>query len=159
MKTTAVVALLVSSAAGFVPASNNGREVSVAQNALANKIFGLDLFDPQGNTFGARSKKNLKQGKLTEKSYVPSGLTKAQYEEIRKKEQLAREKKYQEKAKNAFKFTDFTEWYLKRGTSLDFSWRKDVNLGHTMAKTKFDWSGKDPAKPFAAVVKDNNKKK
>jgi uncharacterized protein (DUF2147 family) len=51
-------------------------------------------------------------------------------------------------------FTDYTEWYTKRGTDLNGAWKKDVNLGHSMAKTKYDWSGLQDAKKFESTNVD-----
>jgi hypothetical protein len=70
MKTTVVIAsALLASASAFAPVEFHGR-VSTAQNALADRIFGLDLFEPKKdqNKYGARAKKNLAIGKITEKS-------------------------------------------------------------------------------------------
>jgi hypothetical protein len=50
-------------------------------------------------------------------------------------------------------FEDFTEWYKQRGTDLNQSWVKSVTRGHTMVKTKYDWSGtQQDARPWAKVV-------
>jgi hypothetical protein len=50
-------------------------------------------------------------------------------------------------------FEDFTEWYKQRGTDLNQSWVKSVTQGHTMVKTKYDWSGtQQDARPWAKVV-------
>ena len=51
----------VSTAAAFVPAQQQNSRVSTEQAALADKIFGLDLFapNPEINTYGARNKKNV----------------------------------------------------------------------------------------------------
>ena len=143
MKTSAALVLaLAGSAAAFSPTETSSRP-STARDALADRIFGLDLWEPvkDSNTYGARAKKNIKVGKLGDNSYVPSGLTKAQYEKIRADAQAKKEKNYKDRQDKAFQFTDFPEWYAKRGTELGQGWKKDVNLGHTMAKTKFDWSG------------------
>jgi hypothetical protein len=85
--------------------------------------------------------KQLKQGKLTDSSYVPAGLTKAQYEQIRAKDQAKKDASYKNAVSKAFKFTDFTEWYKKRGTSEGGSWLKEAGKGHTFTKTKYDYSG------------------
>ena len=54
----------------------------------------------------------------------------------------------------AGKFLDYTDFYTKRGTDLNQNWKKSVTLGHAMAKTKFDWSGKtDTIKGFESEVK------
>jgi len=153
MKYTAVASVaLLASASAFVPASNNGR-VSVAREALADKIFGLDLWEPvkDSNTYGARKSKNLKVGSLGNNSYVPAGMTKEQYEKIRQAEAKKKEDNYQRNVKKAGVFTDFTQWYAKRGTELEQDWKKSVTLGHRMAKTKYDWSGTDDAKKFAST--------
>jgi hypothetical protein len=139
--------------AGFAPQSV-GRNSVTQQNALADRIFGMDLFAPKAdqNNYGARAKKNIKVGELTSKSYTPNGLTTAEYDKIRKAEFAKKESRYAEKSKKAFKFTDYTEWYTKRGTDLKGAWKSDINLGHTMVKTKFDWSGKkDEAKKFESA--------
>lgn len=108
----------------------------------------MDLWAPvaDSNDYGARSKKNIKVGQLTDRSYVPMGLTKAQYEKIRADEVAKKGANYQKNVAKAGKFLGYDEFYLKRGTDLNGNWKKDVNLGHRMAKTKFDWSGKDSAK-------------
>jgi len=62
-----------------------------------------------------------------------------------------KEKKYLDKKKNAFQYTDFTEWYTKRGTELAQAWKKSVTLGHTMVKTKYDWEGVTDAKKFEST--------
>merc|ERR1719277_1096177 len=118
----------------------------------------MDLFAPKAdqNTYGARSKKNLKIGTITSNSYVPQGMTAKQYAEIRKKEQAKKQANYKRNVAKAGVFEDYTEFYTKRGTDLSQAWAKDKNtLGHRMAKTKFDWSGKDGKanKTTAAVEK------
>jgi hypothetical protein len=151
-----VLAASLSLVAGFAPQSAGVRSTSITQqNALADRIFGMDLFAPKKdqNNYGARAKKDIKVGTLTNKSYIPNGLTQAEYDKIRKAEFAKKQSKYQEKEKKAFKFIDYTEWYTKRGTELDKgSWYADINKGHTMVKTKFDWSGKkDEAKKFESA--------
>lgn len=103
MNYTALVALLLaSSATAFAPATTNGRvETTLSakksaepqkKKSLAGRIFDLDLFAPVAdqNDYGARSKKKIVTGNITDKSYVPSGLTKAQYEKIRAEERAQR---------------------------------------------------------------------
>lgn len=61
MKYTAVSLLAVlASVSAFIPAQQSAR-LSTEQAALADKIFGLDLFapNPEVNTYGARKKKNV----------------------------------------------------------------------------------------------------
>ena len=103
----------------------------------------MDLFAPQAdqNDYGARSKKNLKVGTLTEKSYVPAGLSKEQYAKIRADEQKKKENNYKRNVAKAGIFKDYTDFYLKRGTDSNEDWAKSVTKGHDMAKTKYDWSG------------------
>ena len=61
MKYTSFSLLAVlASVSAFVPAQQSAR-VSTEQAALADQIFGLDLFapNPDVNTYGARKKKNV----------------------------------------------------------------------------------------------------
>jgi len=61
MKYVAISLLaILASVSAFVPAQQSTR-VSTEQAALADKIFGLDLFapNPDVNTYGARKKKNV----------------------------------------------------------------------------------------------------
>ena len=159
MKTSAFLALLcsISASAFVVPQSNRAGSVTEL-SALADNIFGLDLFNKDGNKYGAREKKNLKQGTLNANSYIPTGLSKEQYEKVRARDAAAKDARYKKNVQKAFQFEDFTQFYLKRGTSEGGSWLKAPALGHRMAKTKFDWSGTADAKPFAATVKEPTKK-
>lgn len=152
MKYTGALTLgLVASTAAFAPSSSNGR-VSTARDALADRIFGMDLFDKENNKYGAREKKEkTKLGSLGSNSYIPAGLTKEQYEKIRAQEAAKKAENYKKNVAKAFKYTDFTEWYAKRGTELAQGWKKSVTLGHTMAKTKYDWSGVEDAKKFEST--------
>eukprot|EP00549_Striatella_unipunctata_P024305 CAMPEP_0118684708 /NCGR_PEP_ID=MMETSP0800-20121206/6807_1 /TAXON_ID=210618 ORGANISM="Striatella unipunctata, Strain CCMP2910" /NCGR_SAMPLE_ID=MMETSP0800 /ASSEMBLY_ACC=CAM_ASM_000638 /LENGTH=148 /DNA_ID=CAMNT_0006581471 /DNA_START=57 /DNA_END=503 /DNA_ORIENTATION=- len=136
----ALLSLLVAAVSGFAPMAT----------PFFNKVFDMDLFAPKSdqNMYGARKKKNLKVGKLGSKAYVPNGLSRAEYEKIRAGEQAKKDANYAKNVKKAGKFQDFTVWYINRGTDKQDGWKKSVTLGHTMAKTKFDWSGK----------KDENKK-
>lgn len=83
----------------------------------------------------------LKVGSIGSNSYVPNGLSAAEYNRIRKAEAEKKDKNYQRNVKKAGKFLGYDEFYMKRGTGLDFSWKKGGN-GHTFAKTKYDYSGK-----------------
>lgn len=155
MKTSLVVLSLAASASAFVPSTSSSRP-SVAREALADRIFDMNLFDKDNNKYGARDKKQkYKTGALTDRSYVPSGLTKAEYEAIRKKEVAKKEENYKKNVAKAFKYTDFSDWYAKRGTELAQGWKKTVTLGHTMAKTKYDWSGVADAKKFESTNTKN----
>uniref|UniRef100_A0A7S2A531 PS II complex 12 kDa extrinsic protein n=1 Tax=Trieres chinensis TaxID=1514140 RepID=A0A7S2A531_TRICV len=143
-------AACLASASGFVPVNDAARP-STSLNGFFNKVFGMDLFAPVSdqNDYGARNKKNLKTGKIGTGSYVPSGLSAAEYQKIRDEADAKKAANYQKNVAKAGKFIDYTDWYIKRGTDVKDSWIKDVNRGHTMAKTKFDWSGKsDPSKKY-----------
>merc|ERR1712119_220973 len=123
-------------------------QTSFALHGIFEKIADLDLFapNPDVNTYGARNKKTLKTGKITEgKSYVPAGLTAEQYAKVR-----AGDSK-----KKAGIFEDYTEFYKKRGTDISEAWSKSVTKGHRMAKTKYDWSGSqdNPAQVGLAAKK------
>jgi hypothetical protein len=154
MKYSALIALsLVASASAFTPASN-GRStsaLSAEKKPFFSQVFDLDLFAPVAdvNDYGARKKKKIASGKITEKSYVPTGLSKAQYEKIRAAEIAKKEANYQKNAAKAGKFQDFTEWYKKRGTDISDAWIKGVTRGHEMVKTKYDWSGLGDKKLWA----------
>eukprot|EP00546_Thalassionema_frauenfeldii_P015621 CAMPEP_0178909286 /NCGR_PEP_ID=MMETSP0786-20121207/8420_1 /TAXON_ID=186022 /ORGANISM="Thalassionema frauenfeldii, Strain CCMP 1798" /LENGTH=121 /DNA_ID=CAMNT_0020581335 /DNA_START=124 /DNA_END=489 /DNA_ORIENTATION=+ len=115
------------------------------------KIFGMDLFAPVAtqNDYGARKGKNLKVGKIGANSYVPDGLSAAQYQKVRDNDNARTDKNYQRNVAKAGKFTDFTQWYAKRGTDTTDTWMKTVTRGHDMAKTKYDFSGgKDEQKQY-----------
>lgn len=91
-------------------------------------------------------------GELKDNSYIPAGLTKAEYDKIRKTEFKKKQENYERNVKKAFQYTDFTKWYEKRGTELSQSWLSKRNtLGHNMAKTKFDWSGVKDTKKFEST--------
>lgn len=137
---SALLLSVLASATAFAPSQQSPR-TSVAVDALADKIFGLDLFEPvkDQNNYGARAKKNLKVGSITSKSYIPDGLTEAQYKKLRAQEQKKKQDNYTRNVKKAGVFEDFTEFYKKRGTEEGGSWLKSAALGHRMAKTKYDW--------------------
>eukprot|EP00558_Chaetoceros_sp_UNC1202_P003404 CAMPEP_0197246492 /NCGR_PEP_ID=MMETSP1429-20130617/12936_1 /TAXON_ID=49237 /ORGANISM="Chaetoceros sp., Strain UNC1202" /LENGTH=164 /DNA_ID=CAMNT_0042707155 /DNA_START=23 /DNA_END=517 /DNA_ORIENTATION=+ len=161
MKTTSalIIAGCATSASAFAPSSNGAR---VATNLSAKEekpslfrtIFDMDLFKDKAdqNDYGARSKKNVTVGKLGSKSYIPSGMSKEQFEKIRAGEAKKKDANYQRNVKKAGVFEDYTEFYMKRGTDSKDDWKKDINLGHRMAKTKYDWSG-DNDKPIFGRTK------
>lgn len=72
---------------------------------------------------------------------MPAGLSAAEYNKVRAAEQAKKKARYEANVKKAGIFEDYTDWYKKRGTDTNQAWAKDVNLGHRMAKTKYDWSG------------------
>jgi hypothetical protein len=86
------------------------------------------------------------------KSYVPTGLTAAQYKNVRDKDQKKKDDGYKRNINKAFKFQDFDQFYLKRGTSPDGAWLKSAGRGHTFAKTKYDYSGTGKAPMSDAKV-------
>merc|ERR1712032_1601091 len=139
------------SASAFAPASPpvKSSTTTALNESLFKKVSNLDLWAPvkDSNTYGARSKKNLKTGTLTDRSYIPSGLTKAQYEQVRKEADAKKEARYQKNVKKAGVFQDYTAFYMKRGSDENGSWMKMPNRGHDMAKTKYDWSGETDAAP------------
>jgi hypothetical protein len=147
MKCTALLVVAsVTSALAFVPStpvSTTTTTTTQLHESLFKKISNMDLWAPvaDSNDYGARSKKKIATGKLTDKSYVPAGLTKAQYEKIRAEADKKKDANYQRNVKKAGIFIDYTDFYLKRGSDEGGSWLKLPNLGHRMAKTKYDWSG------------------
>eukprot|EP00584_Thalassiosira_punctigera_P002520 CAMPEP_0172541420 /NCGR_PEP_ID=MMETSP1067-20121228/12222_1 /TAXON_ID=265564 ORGANISM="Thalassiosira punctigera, Strain Tpunct2005C2" /NCGR_SAMPLE_ID=MMETSP1067 /ASSEMBLY_ACC=CAM_ASM_000444 /LENGTH=141 /DNA_ID=CAMNT_0013327455 /DNA_START=68 /DNA_END=490 /DNA_ORIENTATION=+ len=141
MKVSAVlVAASIASASAFAP-QQAARQSTQLNESLFKKISNLDLWAPvaDSNDYGGRNKKNLKTGTLTDRSYVPSGLTKAQYEKIRSEADAKKAANYQKNVKKAGVFQDYTEFYLKRGSDENGSWLQMPNRGHDMAKTKYDW--------------------
>lgn len=68
-------------------------------------------------------------------------MSKAQFEKLRAKEDKKKSDNYQKNVAKAGKFLDYTQFYIDRGTDTKDDWKKDVNLGHRMTKTKYDWSG------------------
>lgn len=159
MKTTAVlVAASLASASAFVPAPK-APVTTELNESIFKKISNMDLWAPvaDSNDYGARGKKNVKTGNLTDRSYVPSGLSKAQYEKIRKDADAKKAANYQKNVAKAGVFIDYTDFYLKRGTKENGDWMKLPNLGHRMAKTKYDWSGEKGDAPMYTGIKPKGK--
>lgn len=69
-------------------------------------------------------------------------MSATEYNKIRNRDSAKKQANYQKNVAKAFKFQDYTDFYLKRGTDTKDDWKKSVTLGHTMAKTKYDYSGK-----------------
>eukprot|EP00594_Rhizosolenia_setigera_P011029 CAMPEP_0178966992 /NCGR_PEP_ID=MMETSP0789-20121207/17268_1 /TAXON_ID=3005 /ORGANISM="Rhizosolenia setigera, Strain CCMP 1694" /LENGTH=110 /DNA_ID=CAMNT_0020652395 /DNA_START=37 /DNA_END=366 /DNA_ORIENTATION=+ len=110
MKASAlIIAATVASASAFVPATPAARS-GTELNSIFGRIAGLDLFAPKSdqNDYGARGKKDLKQGKITGSSYVPAGLTAAEYQKIRDAEAKKKADNYQRNVAKAGKFLDYT---------------------------------------------------
>lgn len=140
----ALVLAFAASASAFVPASQPKTSVSLNES-LFGKIANLDLWAPvkDSNDYGARNKKNIKQGAIGKNSYVPAGLSADEYNKIRAGDQKKKADSYAKNVAKAGIFQDYTDFYLKRGTDTSQGWAKSVTKGHMMAKTKYDWSGKD----------------
>ena len=155
MKVSALlIAASVATASAFVPSTGKVSVPSTQLNeSIFKKISNMDLWAPvaDSNDYGARSKKKIVTGQLTDKSYVPAGLTKAQSEKIRAEADKKKAANYQKNVAKAGVFIDYTDFYLKRGTDVNGSWMKLPNLGHRMAKTKFDWSGQT-VRPFCLTL-------
>merc|ERR1719242_971148 len=148
-----IVVTILSVASAFAPVVHK-RSVQVSTELCAKEktekkksIFGiisdLDLFAPKAtqNDYSARGKKNLAVGKINQgSSYVPSGMSAAEYNNIRKKAADKKAANYQKNVAKAGIFIDYTDWYKKRGTDTGDGWQKSVTRGHTMAKTKYDWN-------------------
>ncbi len=158
MKTSAlIIAASVASASAFAPSTNGVRattDLSAEKKSFFRTVFDMDLFAPKAdqNDYGARNKKNLSVGSLSDKSYVPSGMSREEFDAIRKRDAKAKAENYKRNVAKAGIFEDYTEWYKKRGTDTNENWNKDINKGHRMAKTKYDWSG-DADKPLWAKKK------
>ena len=137
-----LVASTVASAAAFAPAPTSSTSSTALSESLFTKVSNLDLWAPvaKSNEYGAREKKNVKTGALSNRSYVPDGLTKAQYEKIRGDADKKKAANYERNVKKAFQFEDYTKFYMERGSDENGSWMKLPNRGHRMAKTKYDWS-------------------
>ena len=146
--TVLAAAAVLASASAFAPNTAPARS-STALNEkkkFFQSVTGMDLFAPdkEVNTYGARKRKSLKTGSISEgKSYVPDGLTAAQYNKIRGSDDKNKAANYQRNVNKAGKFLDYTDFYLKRGTDTTDSWIKSATRGHDMTKTKFDWTGKN----------------
>ena len=143
-------AACVASASAFAPSASAPQSSTQLNESIFSKISNLDLWAPvkDSNDYGARGKKaSTGVGALSNRAYVPSGLTKAQYEKVRADEAKKKDANYQRNVNKAFKFQDYTEFYLKRGSDENGSWMKLPNRGHDMAKTKYDWSGETDTTP------------
>lgn len=85
--------------------------------------------------------RQLKSGSIGSSSYVPAGLSAAEYAKIRAQDEKKKDASYKKNVAKAGKYQDFTKFYLARGTSEGGSWLKAPARGHTMVKTKYDFSG------------------
>lgn len=142
-------AACVASASAFAPSASAPQSSTQLNESIFSKISNMDLWAPvkDSNDYGARGKKQTGPAALSNRSYVPAGLSKAQYEKIRAEEAKKKEANYQRNVNKAFKFQDYTEFYMKRGSEENGSFMKLPNRGHDMAKTKYDWSGETNETP------------
>ncbi|CAB9526839.1 expressed unknown protein [Seminavis robusta] len=151
MKSVAFLVALLAVASAFAP-NNASPRTSVAVNSLFDDIVNMDLWKDQSdrNKYGARASKNLTPKDIGSGGYVPDGLSASEYNSIRKNEAAKKAANYQRNVAKAGKFQDFTDFYLRRGTSEGGSWLKKDGRGHDFVKTKYDWSGKsiEDNKPF-----------
>ena len=93
------------------------------------------------SSFALDANEQLKNGSIGSNSYVPAGLTPAQYAKIREEDAKKKDSNYQKNVAKAGKFSDFDKFYLSRGTDEGGKWLKAPSRGHTMVKTKYDFSG------------------
>eukprot|EP00527_Entomoneis_sp_CCMP2396_P007604 CAMPEP_0198137404 /NCGR_PEP_ID=MMETSP1443-20131203/885_1 /TAXON_ID=186043 /ORGANISM="Entomoneis sp., Strain CCMP2396" /LENGTH=165 /DNA_ID=CAMNT_0043798809 /DNA_START=88 /DNA_END=585 /DNA_ORIENTATION=- len=156
MKIIAVLVSTLSLAAAFAPSSSSrSTKSSTEMNALFDNIFGMDLYAPNRavNEYGQRKNKNIKQGEVGNKSYVPAGLTLEEYKKVRSKDVSKFDSNYDKNVKKAGKFQDFDAFYEKRGTAIGGKWLTAPGKGHTFAKTKYDYSGgKDDSKGWGDAM-------
>jgi len=152
--TVAIVLVVAATVQGFTPSSRQlvpggrvGGTSTELQKSIFDAISDMDLWAPDkdANTYGARKKKKLGIGDIKAgKSYVPDGLTAAQYQELRKKQETSKKDNYQRNMSKRNTHGRYYEFYKDRGTDLNADWAKNKNtLGHTFAKTKYDWQGKE----------------
>jgi len=134
----------------FTPSPTTFRPRTSLSMGIFKNISDMDLFTRGSDDYGARKSKVLKVGRITKgKSYVPDGLSAGQYDKVRKSEKAKKDANYKRNVDKQGKFQNFTAWYTKRGTDKTDTWRSTTNGGHTMVKTKYDWSGAvDEAAPF-----------
>lgn len=79
----------------------------------------------------------LGPAKLGSNSYVPDGLTAAQYENIRQKEAAAADSSYSKWVAKAGKFMTLDTFTAARENSKGDKFTKDPTRGHRMAKLKY----------------------
>merc|ERR1711935_550023 len=143
-------AACVASASAFAPTQTTPLSSTQLNESLFKKLSNMDLWAPvsDSNDYGARGKKkSTSTAAMGNRSYVPSGLSKAQYEKVRAEADKKKDANYQKNVKKAGIFQDYTDFYMKRGSDENGSWMKLPNRGHDMAKTKYDWSGETDQNP------------
>mmetsp|Transcript_27051 Transcript_27051/g.63483 ORF Transcript_27051/g.63483 Transcript_27051/m.63483 type:complete len:154 (+) Transcript_27051:19-480(+) len=149
MKVFATLFAFLAVANAFAPAPASRVQTQLSEK-LFDRIMGMDLFAPVAdqNNYGSFKKKGVKTGDLSSSSYVPDGLTKAQYQKLRAGEQKKKEANYERNSKKAGIFEDYTAFYTKRGTDTKQAWYKAPNRGHRMAKTKYDFDTNKNGKQY-----------
>jgi hypothetical protein len=95
----------------------------------------------------------LKVGAIGAKSYVPDGLSAAQYSKVRAQEATKKANNYQRNVKKAGVFEDYTEFYVKRGTDTKQDWYKSATLGHRMTKLKYEADTSSNGKKYDGASK------
>lgn len=133
---------------------------SFTQNVLGVKsgttvtkaVFEMDLWAPvkDSNQYGARRQKSMAVGKLSKNSYVPAGMSKADYDKIRTNEKQAKTNRYNKYAAKKDEYGDFQDFYVARGTDKNAAW-KSVTNNHAMCKTKYDWQGDNDMAGFGST--------
>ena len=89
MKATTIIvtAAAVASASAFAPQSpaRTTTSLQAEKKSIASRIFDMDLFKDVAdqNDYGARGKKKLTTGNIGSNSYVPAGLSAAEYNKVR----------------------------------------------------------------------------
>jgi len=149
MKVIATLLAFLAVANAFAPTPSSRSSTQLSESFF-DKVFNMDLFEPQKdqNNYGQYKKKGIKVGALSNKSYVPAGMSKAQYEKLRAAEQKKKDANYNRNAKKAGVFEDYTAFYTKRGTDTKQAWYKDPNRGHRMAKTKYSFDTDNDGKNY-----------
>ncbi|EEC48672.1 predicted protein [Phaeodactylum tricornutum CCAP 1055/1] len=139
MKVIALLVATLSVATAFAPQVVSSRSTTALNEKFWDKVAGMDLFapNPDINKYGQRGKK-VKQGSIGSNSYVPAGLSLSEYQKIRQKDVAKRDASYKRNVAKAGKYTDFTDWYVKRGTEEGGGWLKAAGRGHTFAKLKYE---------------------
>ncbi|KAL7567783.1 hypothetical protein ACA910_000536 [Epithemia clementina (nom. ined.)] len=157
MKVIFAFLAVLSLVAAFAP-QQGARPSTQLNEKFWDKVFSMDLFTPVAdqNNYGARNKmQKIKKGKVGSGSYVPAGLTLAEYQKIREADDAKAKANYEKNVNKAFKFQSFDSFYNKRGTAENGAWMKAPGRGHTFAKTKYDFSGsKDETKGWKDAVGD-----
>ena len=96
--------------------SLSAKPAKAAPKTISKMIFDMDLFKDKStqNDYGARGAKKITLGKIQAgKSYVPSGLTAAQFDAKRKADKAKKDAGYKRNVAKAGVFEDYTAFYTK----------------------------------------------